>query len=52
MNSTGVPAHTELAVALIKILTGKFGLIVILTRFDVAGLPLLQVSLDVITTFT
>ncbi len=33
-------------------LTGKFGFTVMLTVFDVAGLPVAQVALDVITQVT
>ena len=42
-----VPAHTGFAEAAIATLTGRFGLTIIVTVFDVAGFPDVQVSLDV-----
>ena len=50
MKVTGVPAHTGLAEAATVTLTGNIGLTTIVTVLEVAGLPLLHVSLDVITT--
>jgi hypothetical protein len=47
---TEVPAHIGLDEAAIDTLTGRFGLTVITTSLDVAGLPVAQVRLDAITT--
>ena len=44
---TEVPAHTGFADAATEMLTGRIGLTVMVTVSDVAGLPLLQVSLEV-----
>jgi hypothetical protein len=46
---TLVPEQTGLADAAIETLTGKFGFTVIVTVFDVAGLPVGQVTLEVST---
>ncbi len=47
VNVTDVPAHTGLAEAAIDILTGESAVTVIVTVFDVAGLPVAHVALDV-----
>ena len=47
---TEVPEHTGLADAEIETLTGRFGLTVIEIVFEVAGLPLTHVRVDVIIT--
>ena len=44
---TKVPAHTGLADAATDMLTGRIGLTVMVTVSDMAGLPLLQTSLEV-----
>ena len=44
---TEVPAQTGLLDGEIETLTGKLGLTVIVTVFEVAGLPVAQVALDV-----
>ena len=44
---TEVPAQTGLADAAIEILTGKFGLTVMVNVFEVAGLPVAQVAFEV-----
>ena len=44
---TEVPAQTGLLDGEIEMLTGKLGLTVIVTVFEVAGLPVAQVALDV-----
>jgi hypothetical protein len=44
---TEVPEHTGLEGAVIEILTGKFGFTVMVTVYEVAGLPVGQVALDV-----
>ena len=44
---TEVPAQTGLADADIEILTGKFGLTVMATVLEVAGLPVAQVAFEV-----
>ena len=46
---TEVPEHTGLADAAIETLTGRFGFTVMVTVFEVAGLPVGQVALDVKT---
>ncbi len=46
---TEVPAHTGFADGAIETLTGRFGFTVIVMVLDVAGLPDLQVSLEVRT---
>ena len=48
---TEVPAHTGLADGAIETLTGKFGLTVIVTVLEVAGLPVAQVAFDESTQF-
>jgi hypothetical protein len=52
VNVTGVDAQTGLAEATIETLAGRIGFTVIVTVFDVAGLPVAQVSLEVSTTVT
>ena len=47
VNVTEVPEHTGFADAATEMLTGRFGFTVMVTVSDVAGLPLLQVSLEV-----
>ena len=49
---TDVPAQTGLAEATIDTLTGRFGLTVIVIVFDVAGLPVTQVALEVMIQVT
>jgi len=49
---TEVPAQTGLADGVIETLTGKFGLTVIVTVLELAGLPVAQVAFDVIITYT
>ena len=44
---TEVPAQTGLADATIEMLTGRFGLTVMVTTLEVAGLPVAQVALEV-----
>ena len=44
---TEVPAQTGLLDGEIETLTGKLGLTTIVTMFDVAGLPVAQVALEV-----
>ena len=44
---TELPEQTGLADEAIVTLTGKMGLTVIVSAFDVAGLPVAQVSLEV-----
>ena len=44
---TEVPLQTGLLDGEIETLTGKLGLTVIVTVFEVAGLPVAQVALDV-----
>ena len=44
---TEVPAQTVVAEAEIETLTGRFGLTVIVTVFEIAGLPVAQVALEV-----
>ena len=46
-NVTEVPAQTVVADAEIETLTGRFGLTVIVTVFELAWLPVAQVALDV-----
>lgn len=48
-NVSEVPEQTGFADAAIKMLTGRFGLTVMVTVFDVAGLPVAQVALEVKT---
>ena len=52
MNVTLVPEHIVAADAEILTLTGSIGFTVIVTVFEVAGLPVAQVALDVITQVT
>jgi hypothetical protein len=52
VNVTGIDAQTGLAEARIETLTGRFGLTVIVTVFDVAGLPVAQVASEVRITVT
>ena len=52
VNVTLVPAQIVVAEAAMLTLTGRFGFTVVLMVFDVAGLPLTQVSLEVRTTYT
>ena len=49
---TLVPEHMVVAVAAIDTLTGKLGFTVIVTVFEVAGLPVAQVAFEVITQVT
>ena len=49
MNVTDVPEHTGFAEAAIEILTGRLGFTVMVTVFEVAGLPVGQVALEVKT---
>ena len=44
---TKVPVQTGLLDGEIEALTGRFGLTTIVTVFDVAGLPVAQVALEV-----
>jgi hypothetical protein len=46
---TEVPEQTGLADAAMLKLTGRFGLTVMVTVFEVAGLPVAQVAFDVST---
>ena len=52
VNVTEVPAQTGLAEAAIDTVTGSKGLTVMVTVFDVAGLPVGQVALEVRTQVT
>ena len=53
VNVTLVPAQmVEEGLAAIETLTGKFGLTVIVTVFDVAGLPVAQTAFEVKTQVT
>ena len=49
---TLVPEHMVVAVAEMLMLTGRFGFTVMVIVFEVAGLPVAQVALDVITQVT
>jgi len=49
---TGVEVQTGFAEAAIETLTGKFGLTVMVTVLDVAGLPVAQVAFEVNTQVT
>jgi hypothetical protein len=49
VNVTEVPAQTGFNDAAIDTLTGRFGLTVIVIEFEVAGLPVAQVALEVST---
>ena len=44
---TEVPAQNVVADAEIETLTGRFGLTLIVTVFEMAGLPVAQVALEV-----
>jgi hypothetical protein len=44
---TEVPAQTVVADAEIETLTGRFGLTIIVTVFEMAGFPVAQVALEV-----
>ena len=46
---TEVPAQTGFADAAMETLTGRFGLTVMVIVFEVAGLPVAQVALEVST---
>ena len=46
---TEVPSHTGLALAAILTLAGKFVLTIMVTVFEVAGLPVIQVAFEVKT---
>ena len=52
VNVTGVDAQTGLAEARIETLTGRLEFTVIVTVFEVAGLPVAQVASEVRTTVT
>ena len=52
VNVTDVPEQIVVADADILILTGRFGLTVIVIVLEVAGLPVAQVALEVITQTT
>jgi hypothetical protein len=52
VNVTLVPEHMVVADAEILMLAGKFGFTVMVTVFEVAGLPVAQVALEVITHVT
>jgi hypothetical protein len=52
VNVTLVPEQIVVVEADILTLTGKFGFTVIVTVFEVAGFPVAQVALDVITQVT
>ena len=47
VKDTTVPSQTGFADAVMDTLTGKFGLTVMVIEFDVAGLPEVQVALEV-----
>ncbi len=52
VNVTLVPEQIVVALAAMLTLTGRFGLTVIVILFDVAGLPVAQIALDVKTHVT
>jgi hypothetical protein len=52
VNVTLVPGQIVVAEAAMLTLTGKFGLTVMVMAFEVAGLPVAQVALDVSTQVT
>ena len=52
VNVTEVPVQIVVAEAAMLTLTGLFGFTVMFTVFDVAGLPVVQVSDEVMTQFT
>ena len=49
MNVTDIPEHTGFAEAAIETLMGRFGFTAMVMVFDVAGLPVGQVALEVST---
>jgi hypothetical protein len=49
LNVTDVPAQTGLAEGAIAMLTGKSGLTVIVTTFELAGFPVAQVAFEIIS---
>jgi hypothetical protein len=49
---TEVPAHTGLADGAMATLTGKTGFTVMVTELEVAGLPVEQARVEVMTTYT
>jgi hypothetical protein len=49
VNVTLVPAQTGLAEAAIETLTGRFGFTVMVTAFEVAGLPVGHIAFEVST---
>jgi hypothetical protein len=52
VNVTLVPAHIGFADATMDTLTGRLGLTVIVSVFEVAGLPVGQVAFEVTTQYT
>jgi hypothetical protein len=52
VNVTLVPEHMVVADDEILTLAAKFGFTIMVTAFEVAGLPVAQVALDVITQVT
>ena len=52
VNVTLVPEQIVVAVAEMLMLTGRFGFTVMVMVFEVAGLPVAQVALEVITQVT
>jgi hypothetical protein len=52
VNVTEVPEQTGFAEAAMEMLTGWFGLTVMVTELEVAGLPVAQVALEVKTQVT
>ena len=52
VNVTLVPEHIVVAVAPMLTLTGRFAFTVITTELEVAGLPVAQLALEVITQVT
>ena len=52
VNVTKVDGQTGFAEAAIEMLTGRFGLTVIVTVLEVAGLPVAQVAFEVMTQVT
>jgi len=52
VNVTKVDGQTGFAEAAIEMLTGRFGLTVIVTVLEVAGLPVAQVAFEVRTQVT
>ena len=47
VNVTNAPAQTGFAEALMEILTGRFGLTIMVTVLEVAGFPLAHTAFDV-----